>query len=131
MIVLLPERIINIFDSVMFKQAQTETLYAEEKSPCIVLGTRFAKVKTNSQLLLDSRKGRWNPLLPPAEGRGGPCQQLCQVPAVPVGTGPAWGTSTPQPLQVTQHSLCSALSIACAGNSTRLHNAWVSSSLRM
>lgn len=58
MIVLLSKIIINIFDFSMFKQAQTEALYAEEKSHCIVLGTYFAKAKTNSQLFLDSRRAR-------------------------------------------------------------------------
>lgn len=79
----------------LFKQAQTEALYAEEKSPCIVLGTYFAKAKTNSQLFLDSRKGTWSPFSPPAEGRGGPSQQLRQLPAVPVRPEP--GTFTPHP----------------------------------
>lgn len=80
---LLSGRTTNIFDFSTFKQAQTETLCAEEKPPRLVSGSYFAKAKRNSQLLFDSRKGTWNPFFPPAEGRGGPCQQLCQVPAAP------------------------------------------------
>lgn len=94
----------------MFKQAQTEALYAEEKSPSIILGTYFAKAKTNSQLFLDSRKGG-EPFLSSCRGQGRPFPAAppapCRAPAS--GAGHIHTTPCSWALSSEWHSTASGL----------------------